>query len=61
MEETPKRRPAPVPGMEAPRAKNCVNNMGGGRLSRDRGGSVTVVLRLPRPESISGFPPWAES
>jgi len=61
MEETPKRRPAPVPGMETPRTKGCVNTMGGGWLSRDRGGSVTVAPRLPRPKSISGFPLRAES
>jgi hypothetical protein len=63
MEETPERRPAPVPGMETPRAKGCVNTTGGGRLSRDRGGSVTVVPRLPRLDLIwnSGFPLRADS
>ena len=61
MEETLECRPAPVPGMEAARAKGCVNTMGEGWLSRDRGGSVTVAPRLPRREWISGFPLRAES
>jgi hypothetical protein len=47
MEETLECRPAPVPGREAARAKGCVNTMGEGWLSRDRGGSVTVAPRLP--------------
>ena len=61
MEETLRCRPAPVPGMETPRTKGCVNTMGGGWLSRDRGGSVTVAPLLPLPKWISGFPLRGES